>query len=290
MRSILLSIVAGLGTYLVVSALLSHRGERRGRRNRVGRDVRLVTRLGVGTTSIRSLAQVVLGPAAASACAGALVFGGVVAAAVTSALTAALLLGALRHRERRRRSVAQDAWPRMLEEIRVSVGSIGRSIPQALFESGAGAPVELQPAFRVAHREWLLSTDFARAIAVLERELADASADAICETLLVAHELGGTDVDRRLGELVDDRRDELRYRKDVRARQAGVRFARRFVLLVPLGMAAAGLSIGDGRDAYATATGQLAVSVALVVVAACWLWAGRLLRLPTDERLVHDQP
>lgn len=289
MTSILLSIVAGLGTYLVVSASLSHRGERRGRRSRVGRHERLVARIGVGPASIRSLAHVVLGPAAASACVGALVFGGVVAAVATGGFTAALVLGALRHRERRRRSIAQDAWPTMLEEVRVSVGSIGRSIPQALFESGASAPVELRPSFRAAHREWLLSTDFARAIAVLERELADATADAICETLLVAHELGGADVDRRLGELVDDRRDELRYRKDVRARQAGVRFARRFVLLVPLGMAAAGLSIGDGRDAYATATGQLAVSVALVVVAACWLWAGRLLRLPTDERLVHDQ-
>jgi hypothetical protein len=33
--------------------------------------------------------------------------------------------------------------------------------------------------------------------------------------------------------------------------QAGVRFARRFVLLVPLGVALVGLSVGNGRAAYA---------------------------------------
>ena len=42
----------------------------------------------------------------------------------------------------------------------------------------------------------------------------------------------------------------LRYSQ---AKQAGVRFARRFVLIVPVGMAVAGLSIGTGREAYRTA-------------------------------------
>jgi tight adherence protein B len=64
-----------------------------------------------------------------------------------------------------------------------------------------------------------------------------------------------------------------------------VRFARRFVLLVPLGMAAAGLTIGTGRQAYATAGGQLAVAGALGAVAACWWWSGRLMRLPGLPRV-----
>ena len=67
--------------------------------------------------------------------------------------------------------------------------------------------------------------------------------------------------------------------------QAGVRFARRFVLLVPLGMAAAGLSVGNGREAYRTPLGQVAVLAALAMVAVCWVWAGRILRLPEEERV-----
>jgi tight adherence protein B len=175
----------------------------------------------------------------------------------------------------------------MIEEIRLHTGSLGRSIPQALFEVGRRAPDELKPAFAAAEREWLISTDFERTVGVLKERLADATADAALETLLVAHEVGGSDLDRRLAALVEDRAQDLQGRKDARAKQAGVRFARRFVLIVPFGMTLAGLSIGTGRDAYRTLTGQLAVALGLVCVAACWIWAGRLLRLPEEERVLH---
>jgi tight adherence protein B len=149
-------------------------------------------------------------------------------------------------------------------------------------------PAELRPAFAAAQREWLISTDFARTLAVLKARLADPTADVVCETLLVAHDLGGTDLDRRLEALVEDRFQDLQGRKDARAKQAGVRFARRFVLIVPLGMALAGLSIGTGRDAYQTALGQAAVAAGIGVIVLCWLWAGRLMRLPEDERVLRE--
>jgi tight adherence protein B len=50
-------------------------------------------------------------------------------------------------------------------------------------------------------------------------------------------------------------------------------------------MAAAGLAVGNGRSAYTTPIGQLAVLSALVMMAACWRWAGRMLRLPTEDRV-----
>jgi tight adherence protein B len=190
-----------------------------------------------------------------------------------------------RARRQQRRMRAAESWPRMIEEIALLTGSLGRSVPQALFEVGRGSPEEMRPAFAAAQRQWLLSTDFGRSVAVLKAGLADATADAACETLLVAHEVGGTDVQRRLAALVDDRIADLQGRKDARARQAGARFARRFVLFVPVGMALVGLSIGGGRDAYRTATGQLAAVAAVAMVIACWLWSGRIMRLPEEERV-----
>ena len=50
-------------------------------------------------------------------------------------------------------------------------------------------------------------------------------------------------------------------------------------------MAVAGLSIGDGRAAYGTAAGQLVVVVGIGLVAGCWVWAGRTLRLPEETRV-----
>jgi tight adherence protein B len=200
-------------------------------------------------------------------------------------LVAALPVTAYRARRERRREEARSAWPRIIEEIRVLTGSVGLPIPQALFEAGRRSPEDLHHAFAAAEREWLVSTDFGRTLAGLRERLADPGADAICETLLVAYEVGGPNLDRRLAALAEDRVQELQGRKDAQARQAGVRFARRFVLLVPLGMALAGLSIGTGRAAYETPIGQVTVAAGVVATLACWLWAGRLMRLPETERV-----
>ena len=234
---------------------------------------------------MRDLAAVVVALGALGALGAYAVFGGVLPALVVGAFAATFPLASYRLRRRARRSAAMDAWPRLLEELRILTSSLGRSIPQALFEVGRRAPEELRPSFDAAHREWLLSTDFERTLRVLKANLADPTADAVCETLLVAHEVGGTDLDRRLEALIDDRVQDTQGRKDARAKQAGARFARRFVLIVPAGMALAGMSVGTGRAAYQTPSGQLMVVVAIALVVGCWIWAGRIMTLPEEQRV-----
>jgi len=216
------------------------------------------------------------------------VFGAVVPALFLGAFAASFPVASYRARRRARRELAQESWPRMLEEIRILTGSLGRSVPQALFDVGARGPAEMRPAFAAAHREWLISTDFHRTVRVLKARLADPTADATCETLLVAHELGGTDLGRRLEALIEDRVQDVQGRKDARAKQAGARFARRFVLIVPLGMALAGMSVGNGRAAYQAPAGQLAVAIGLAVVVLCWLWAGSIMRIPEEQRVFAE--
>jgi tight adherence protein B len=108
----------------------------------------------------------------------------------------------------------------------------------------------------------------------------------VCETLLVAYELGGSDLDTRLRSLIDDRMADLEERRDAVSRQSGVRFARWFTLVVPLGMALVGMSIGDGRDAYRSVSGQVALLIAVLCTAACWVWAGRIMALPEQQRVL----
>ncbi len=215
------------------------------------------------------------------------VLGAALPALAVGAFAATYPAASYRARRAQRRARAAESWPRMIEEIALLAGSLGRSVPQALFEVGRGSPEEMRPAFAAAQRQWLISTDFERSVAVLKAGLADATADAACETLLVAHDVGGTDVQRRLTALVEDRVADLQGRKDARARQAGARFARRFVLFVPVGMALVGLSIAGGHDAYRSAEGQLAAVSAIGMVVGCWLWSGRIMRLPEEERVFH---
>lgn len=290
MLALAIAIVGGYGVYLFYTAVvLEWRGMRVGPRH-PRRRRRLIAQpwlAQAGLSDVRprdfvsasAMVGVIAGVAAFA------VFGGVVPAFVASLFGGVAPIAMYRSRRDRRRAEARDAWPRMIEEIRLQTGALGRSVPQALFEVGRRAPEELRGAFAVAEREWLLSTDFARTVSVLKSRLADATADAALETLLVAHDVGGTDLDRRLAALVEDRIQDLRGRKDARAKQAGVRFARRFVLIVPVGMAMAGLSIGTGRSAYQTPTGQLVVGLGIAAVVLCWLWAGRLLQLPEEQRV-----
>jgi tight adherence protein B len=222
---------------------------------------------------------------AAGAVVGFAVFGAPLPALAGGVLAASFPAATARGRRARNREEAAASWPRLIEELRLQTGPMGRSVPQALFAVGRRGPGELRPAFAAAEREWLLTTDFARTVTLLKQRLADPTADVTLETLLVAHEVGGSELDRRLIALVEDRTLDLQGRKDARAQQAGVRFARRFVVIVPIGMAFAGLSIGTGRSAYQTPSGQLAVVAGIAVMGGCWVWAGRLMRLPEEHRV-----
>jgi tight adherence protein B len=295
--ALLLAVVAGYGVHLAFTAATlgwtglgpGPRGDRhqasRRRAQLRQRGRSWLAQAGLGEVGPVEFASVLGGLFVLGSAAGALVFGGLLPAAVLGALAASVPVATYRRRRAARIDHARDAWPRLIEEIRILTGSAGRSVPQALFEVGLAGPAELRPAFEAAHREWLLSTDFGRTLQVAKQRLADPTADATCETLLIAHELGGTDLDGRLEALAEDRRQDAQGRKDARAHQAGVRFARRFVLIVPLGMAVVGLSVGNGRSAYETAVGQLAVMAALGLVLACWLWSGRIMRLPDEQRV-----
>ncbi|HEX4901428.1 MAG TPA: hypothetical protein VFV42_01370 [Acidimicrobiales bacterium] len=290
MTAVALPVLAALGVYYAFTAVaygwrglgLAPALERRRRRPVVQE---WLVQAGLGDIRLRDFAAVmvllfVLGTLVTYA-----VFGAIAPALAVGAFAASTPLASYRVRRANRRSRAQDAWPRMIEEVRILTSSLGRSIPQALFEVGRRAPDDMLPAFDAAHREWLISTDFERTLTVLKAGLADPTADATCETLLVAHTVGGSDLDRRLEALIEDRIQDTQGRKDARAKQAGARFARRFVVFAPFGMALAGMSVGNGRQAYQSATGQTLTLFAVLLVAGCWLWAGRILRLPEEERV-----
>ena len=212
-------------------------------------------------------------------------FGGALAPALVAVLAGTLPPCAAVRRQRQRAARSWEAWPRLLAEIRVLVAHRGQSIPSALFAAGVHAPAAMRPAFSQATRTWTLSTDFEAALSVLKTSLADPTADAVCETLLAAHQIGGVRIDARLRALAEAAQAEAAARSDARAKQAGARFARSFVALVPAFMAVIGLSIGRGREAYESSEGQLLVAFSVLAVAGCWLWAGQIMAVPMRKRV-----
>lgn len=273
------ALCAGLGTWLLLSAAVNGR---RDLRPAPLLRVRSSSRWNISRTEIAS--TVLAGSVGIAV--GWLLFGAPLPALALGAFMASAPRQVDLRARAKRLEVARSHWPQLIEELRVLTGSLGHSIPHALMEVGRHAPTELRGAFAAAEREWLLTTDLTKALQTLKDELADPAADTICETLLVAHELGGSGLDQRLTALAEDRDRDLQHRRDAEARQAGARFARRFVLLVPAGMALAGMSVGTGRAAYRSPSAQLVVLVAIAMVVACWVWAGRIMALPTPQRVL----
>lgn len=285
MTGLALGLLAGSGVYLVMSSTGPRQAAHRRARSAQARMTDWLAQAGLADVRPASFLATMGLLLLLGGVLGFAMFGGILPAVMAGAFASLAPPASYRARRQRRLAEAREAWPRLIEEIRIGTASLGRSIPQALLEVAANSPEPMRPAFAAAEREWRISTDFRRTVDVLQRTLADPTADAACETLLVAYEIGGSDLDRRLRALAEDRELDIQGRKDAASKQAGVRFARRFVIVVPIGMALAGMSIGTGRAAYATPTGQLAVAFGLVTVAACWMWAGHYLRLPAEERV-----
>ncbi len=294
MIALLIGCVGALGVFYLYTSVLGWRGARLGPARRSDRPTRPHTtatewlrQAGIADATPAQFITVELAVALVAMLCAFAVFGAPLPALAIGLFAATAPVAAYRSRRIALRDQSREAWPRLIEEVRVQTSSLGRSIPVALIEVGKGAPTEpMREAFADAGREWSLTTDFGRMIRVLKDRLADPTADATCETLLFAHELGGTDLDRRLRALIDDRLMDMEERRDARSRQSGVRFARWFTLFVPFGMALSGLSIGDGRESFRTPTGQFGVLVAVLLTAACWLWASRIMRVPEVQRVL----
>ncbi len=290
MIALLLAVIAGYGVHLVYSSIaFGWDGVQPGPKvpeTNASKKSHFIEDLGLGDFDPKALVAAIAVLALAGFTFGLLLFGGGPLPALLMGMFASTVpIGVARIRHERTINQAHQEWPALIEEIRLLTGSLGRSIPQATFEVGLRSAGGLQPAFEEAHREWTISTDFARSMQVLKSRLAHNTADVVAETLLTAHELGGGEVGNRLQSLAQDRLTDQQHRRDAVARQSGVRFARWFTLIVPIGMAFVGISIGDGREAYADSTGQALVAVALLLTLGCWLWAGYVMKLPDEDRV-----
>jgi tight adherence protein B len=299
MVGLVIAALGGIGVFMMVTAAFGWTGL--GITSRGSDTEKAVNSLPIGETARQWLTQagisgvgIVELAVAITACGllgglfGAVMFGSMSAAVVVGLGATVAPLSYYRTRRRRLLEQASEAWPQMLEELRMQTSSLGRPVPIALLDVGRRAPTQpMREAFEEAHRQWLLSTDFPSTVSVLKERLASATADSVCETLLVAHEVGGADLDRRLAALIEDRVIDLASRRDAQARQAGVKFARWFTLAVPVGMTLVGASIGDGRKSYATSGGQLGVLIAVVFTSLCWIWASRIMRLPEQDRVFN---
>jgi tight adherence protein B len=191
----------------------------------------------------------------------------------------------LRRLRRRRQVALREVWPEAIDNLASAVRA-GMSLPEGLAALAVRGPTELRPAFArfaTAHRA---SGRFAECLDGLEADLADPVGDRVCETMRVAHEVGGSDVGSVLRTLSELLRSDARTRAELETRQGWIVNAARLAVAAPwlvlllLGTRSSTLNAYDSRG------GALLLAIGAVVCVIAYRAMLRIGRLPEDQRVL----
>lgn len=179
----------------------------------------------------------------------------------------------------------EAAWPDVIDSINSSVRA-GMSLPESLCALADQGPEPLRASFAKFTSWYRTTANFEESVANLKAELADPVGDRICEALLAARDVGGTDLGRTLRSLGDFIRQDLRFRGEARARQSWTINGARLAVGAPWAVLILLCTRPGTTDAYATLTGTMIILVSAGVTVLAYLLMMRLGSLPRQRRFV----
>lgn len=204
---------------------------------------------------------------------------------ILAMITGAFVPGAVRkRRDRRIRAQRAHAWPEVIDSL-VSAVRAGMSLPEAIAAIGQRGPEQLRAEFVMFADDYRTTGQFETAIGALRSRLADPVADRVCEAMLIARDVGGTDLGRMLRTLGDFVRQDLRLRDEAAARRSWTVNGARLAIAAPWIVLVMLSTQPDVVSAYRTAGGVVVLSVAAgICVVAYWLMS-RLGELSEPRRI-----
>lgn len=282
--TVALGLLAGIGVALAVSPALWPRSPGHGaRRTRPGRVRGLLASAGwarvppaafVGACALSGLiaaatAHAVLGIAALSA-----------ASAAIGAMLPALVVAA---RRRSRRRAHRAAWPDAIDRVVAGVRS-GLALPEALAALADGTDEVFRDTFSGFARDYRTTGRFAPAAGRLKDALADPIADRVVATLIMAREVGGTELVPVLKSLSASLREEGAARAEAEARQSWTAAAARLGVAAPWIVLVLLSTRPEAAAAYNSPGGATVIVCGLVVSVLAYRLMLVLGRLPEERR------
>jgi tight adherence protein B len=201
-----------------------------------------------------------------------------------STVAATLPISIVAGRVRSRRNSLREGWPDVLATLIAAVRA-GVSLPEACIGLAERGPYETRSGFAAFSSSYRSSGSFRAALGRLRDEMADPIADRVVATLLLAQEVGGTDLVRVLRTLGDFVREDVRVRNEIEARWSWTLSAARLAAAAPwivLGLMA---TRPEAARAYGTASGIAVILGGAVASAAGYRLMLQAARLPDERRL-----
>jgi tight adherence protein B len=178
--------------------------------------------------------------------------------------------------------VPAQVWPDVVDDMSSAIKA-GLSLGQTLDEVASRGPLQVRPLFRAAYESYMQSGDLAIALTHIRLNARDAVADKFCSALVIAHQVGGSDLGSVLRSLSEVLREDLRIRGELKARQAWTVNGARLALAAPW-LTVALLSLrSEAASVYASALGIRVLTMNAVLSGLAYLIMMRISRLPHDE-------
>lgn len=176
------------------------------------------------------------------------------------------------------------AWPDVIDSL-VSGVRAGLSLPEAVAGIGERGPECFREDFLAFAHDYRTTGRFSDSVCGLRDRLADPTADRICEALLVAREVGGTDLGVMLRTLGDFVRQDLRLRDEAEARRSWTVNGARLAVAAPWIVLVLLSTQAEVVDAYRTSMGMIVLTVGAAVCVLAYWFMTKVGKLPTEARL-----
>ena len=190
--------------------------------------------------------------------------------------------------ESKRNASIHGACPELID-ILISGVQSGLSLNESLVGLTERGPDIFKEEFHKFAESLYAQGDFNKALIQVKESLAHPSFDQIVEALMIARELGGSElltILRLLGKFI---REDLALRREIEVKQnwiknsAHLSAAAPWILLLLLSTQPA------TSQAFSTPTGVLILCIGLGLTALAYLWMNSLSRIPAPNRIFIDQ-
>ena len=202
------------------------------------------------------------------------------AASIGIFTSAALYLRSQQIRRLRRLELAAS-WTGYLDQTRAKMLTTSRSLSYVLFEQDSASSPFLAELIQQGRREFENSGDLEKALQAVwyageDEEVTNYVCSALCDSL------GSTSsqIENQLSLISSTVRSRNELKQETMSRLAGVRTARAFIVIIPIGLGLAGTSFAGSISPFLTAASVVQMLTAMAILTLCWFWSNRLMTFP----------
>ena len=213
---------------------------------------------------------------------GDVVFGSLVIAAPFASLLATTPMLVMNAKRRRNANSITQAWPDAIDHLSSAIRA-GLNLAESLAAIGVRGPAPLRPFFIALGNDLATGTTLETALTRFCAECNDPIADQLVETVLIAHEVGGSEIGRLLRTFSHFLRLEIQTRDEIGVRQGWVVNGARIAAAAPWILLALLSLRRESVVAYQSPGGILIILAGASLSVIAYLWMRRLARLGVVE-------